>query len=255
MIKNKKLTRATELLFGLHHTNIHIGRFKTQTIIIDDLMIRSPLILAVDEAIDFIKKNIRLAFEIGGETTQRKERWQYPIPAIRELLLNAIVHRDYTDPTDVIIKIFDEEIEITNPGKLLGGLTIEKILSGNYVPKHRNKLIVESFYLTGDIEKYGTGFRRVKEWFKDYPELKYKILDLKDFIQIKIFNVTENVTENIILKEIENNNKITTNELAKRLNLTRRTIARYISNLKEQDVLKRIGPDKGGYWKIINDEK
>ena len=90
IIKNNSLTRAAELLFGLHHTNIHIGRFKSETTIIDDLMIRSPLILAVNEAIDFIKKNIRLGFEFGGETTKRIEKWQYPIPVIREFLLNAI---------------------------------------------------------------------------------------------------------------------------------------------------------------------
>ena len=103
IIKKDKLTRAAELLFGNHHTNIHIGRFKSETTIIDDLMIRSPLILAVNEAIDFIKKNIRLGFKFGGETTKRSEKWQYPIPALRELLLNAIVHRDYNNPTDVNI--------------------------------------------------------------------------------------------------------------------------------------------------------
>ena len=90
LIKNSKLTRAAELLFGLHHTNIHIGRFKSQTTIIDDLMIRSPLMLAVDEAMDFIKKNIRLGFEFGGETTKRSEKWQYPISAIIPItFLNA----------------------------------------------------------------------------------------------------------------------------------------------------------------------
>ena len=145
LIKNNKLTRAAELLFGLHHTNIHIGRFKSETTIIDDIVIRSPLILAVDEAIEFIKKNIRLGFEFGGDTTKRIEKWQYPIPAIREILLNAVVHRDYTNPTDVIIKIFDDSIEITNPGKLMGDLTVEKILTGNYTSFHRNKLLTEVF--------------------------------------------------------------------------------------------------------------
>ena len=123
LIKENKLTRACELLFGNHHTNIHVGRFKSKTTIIDDIIIRSPLIEAVDEALNFIKKNIRLGFEFGGDNLQRTERWQFPIPAIRELLLNAIVHKDYTNPTDVIIKIFDNSIEITNPGRFIDGLT------------------------------------------------------------------------------------------------------------------------------------
>ncbi len=62
----------------------------------------------------------------------------------------------------------------------MGGLSIEKIKTGNYVSVHRNKLLTEAFYLTGDIEKYGTGFRRVNDWFKDYPELEYELIDLSD---------------------------------------------------------------------------
>ena len=55
------------------------------------------------------KKNIRLGYEFTGEL-QRKEKWEYPLEAIRELLLNAIIHRDYRDSTDVIIKIFDDKM-------------------------------------------------------------------------------------------------------------------------------------------------
>ena len=197
IVKTDKLTRAAELLFGLHHTNIHIGRFKTETTIIDDIMIRSPLILAVNEAIDFIKKNIRLGFEFGGETTKRTETWQYPLPAIREFLLNAIVHRDYTNPTDLIIKIYDESIEITNPGKLMGDLTVEKLFTGNYVSIHRNKLLTEAFYLTGDIEKYGTGFKRIKDWFKSYPNLNYQVNNMQDFVQVTIENISKKINDEL----------------------------------------------------------
>ena len=108
-IQSGKITKAAELLFDTHHTAIHIGRFKNPETIIDDIVIRSPLIIAVDEAMEFIKKNIRLAYQFTGEL-QRKDRWQYPLPAIRELLLNAIIHKDYRNPTDVIIKIFDNSI-------------------------------------------------------------------------------------------------------------------------------------------------
>ena len=111
LIINNKLTRAAQLLFGTHYTGIHIGRFKARDTIIDDIVIRSPLVLAVEEAMNFIKRNIRLGYEFTGEL-KRKETWQFPLQAIRELLLNAIVHKDYSNPTDVIIKIFDESIEI-----------------------------------------------------------------------------------------------------------------------------------------------
>jgi len=142
-IQSRKITRAAELLFDTHHTTIHIGRFKNPETIIDDIVIRSPLIIAVDEAMEFIKKNIRLAYQFTGEL-QRKNRWQYPLPAIRELLLNAIIHKDYRNPTDVIIKIFDDSIEFSNPGGLIGGLKIEDLETDNYQAKHRNRFYKNS---------------------------------------------------------------------------------------------------------------
>jgi ATP-dependent DNA helicase RecG len=75
LIIDGKLTRAAELLFGTHHTSIHIGRFKSADTIIDDLVIRSPLVLAVDEAMNFIKRNITLSYAFVGEL-KRVERWQ-----------------------------------------------------------------------------------------------------------------------------------------------------------------------------------
>ncbi len=102
LIKQSKITFAASLLFGNHNTNIHIGRFKAQDVIIDDILINSPLVSAVDEAMDFIKKNISIRYEFSGEL-RRKEIWQYPLSVIRELLLNSVIHKDYRNPTDVII--------------------------------------------------------------------------------------------------------------------------------------------------------
>lgn len=52
----------------------------------------------------------------------------------------------------------------------MGGLKVEDLYSDNYISRHRNKLTTEAFYLTGDVEKYGTGFKRLREWFSAYPE-------------------------------------------------------------------------------------
>jgi ATP-dependent DNA helicase RecG len=260
--KDRKLTRAAELLFGNHHTTIHIGRFKSQTVIIDDIVIRSPLILAVDEALDFIKRNIALGYEFGGDGLKRKDRWQYPIPAIRELLLNAIVHRDYTNPTDVIIKIYDDKIEISNPGRLMGGLTVEDFKTDNYQSKHRNKLLAEAFYLTGDIEKYGTGFKRLREWLVESPNLDLNIHDLGDFIRVEIFTrqskIKDNVVDNVVDKRLEfiieiilKNNQLSAVQIAKKLDVSSRTVQRDLDKLKQEGKLKRIGSEKSGYWKII----
>jgi len=71
------------------------------------------------------------------------------------LLLNSVVHRDYRHSSDIVIKIFDDRIVFTSPGRIYGDLTIEELERDDYVSSIRNKLLAESFYLMGDIENMG----------------------------------------------------------------------------------------------------
>lgn len=153
--ENNQPTNAARLLFAKEQTvyNIHLGRFKTPSMILDDKMIRLPLFEAVEETMMYILAHIKVAFEFTGEI-QRKEVFEYPLNALREIVLNAIVHRDYTSPIDTQIKIFDNKITFFNPGKLYGDITVEKLATDTYQAQTRNKLIAEAFYLTGEIEKY-----------------------------------------------------------------------------------------------------
>lgn len=97
------------------------------------------------------------------------------MPALREALVNAIVHRDYTDGSDIQIKIFDNSITIFSPGSLYGGLTLDDLQSDHYPSRLRNKLIAEAFYLTSNIEKYGSGFIRIRKELNDYPEVQFEM--------------------------------------------------------------------------------
>jgi ATP-dependent DNA helicase RecG len=125
-IRDGKITLAAELLFGSPDCAIRIGRFKSEATIIDDNVVQGPLLSAAEEALTFIKKHVNLSYHFDGNL-ERRERWQYPMEALRELLLNAVVHRDYKSPSDIIIKIFDDRIVFTNPGKLYGKLRIEDL--------------------------------------------------------------------------------------------------------------------------------
>ena len=134
LIKNNKPTNAAFLLFSKDApgANVHIGRFKSPSIIIDDRIVTGTLFEMVEEIMRYIIGQIKVAFEITGEKVQRNEIFEYPIPALRELVLNSIVHRDYTSPVDSQIKIFDQNISIFNPGKLYGDLTIEDLKTDTY---------------------------------------------------------------------------------------------------------------------------
>ncbi|MDR3189298.1 MAG: putative DNA binding domain-containing protein [Prevotellaceae bacterium] len=174
LINKNTVSNAAALLFAKDGSayNIHLGRFKTPSSIIDDKMLRLTLFDAVEETQKYLVAQMKVAFEITGRTTQRTEILEYPLPAIRELILNTLIHRDYLSPIDVQIKVFDSSITFFNPGELYGNLTVESLKTNTYQAYARNKLISEAFYLTGDIEKYGSGFRRIRNEIKRYPSME-----------------------------------------------------------------------------------
>ena len=290
LITNHEVSNAAMILFSNDNLryNVHVGRFKTPSLIIDDKLISGNLFDVLNETMQFVLSHLKVAFEIKDKKTQRDEIFEYPIPAIRELLLNALIHRDYSSPTDVQIKIFDQKITFFNPGNLFGNIELKDLKGDSYASQTRNKLIAEAFYLTKDIEKYGSGFFRVRNEILDYPTMKFEyaeqgngfyteltyteqkktsasLISKKEPKKIKrnvTDNVTDNVTENVtenrllaIIDLIKKDRAISTESLATTLKITRRTVARDIEKLKENGVLIRIGHDKGGYWKIIKEKK
>jgi ATP-dependent DNA helicase RecG len=175
MLKDNVPTNAAMILFSKENLlyNVHIGRFKTPSMIIDDKMLNGNLFDVVEDAMQIIISHLKFAFEITGQTTQRTEIPEYPLDAIRELLLNCLIHRDYKSSTDVQIKIFDQKITFFNPGGLYGNITEKELLTDTYQASTRNKQIAEAFYLTHDIEKYGSGFVRIRKAIANYPTMLF----------------------------------------------------------------------------------
>jgi len=215
---------------------------------------------------------------ITGEP-QRIERFDYPLDAIREIVINMVVHRDYRDSSASIIKIFDDKIEFFNPGNLYGGITVNDLLSGNYSSKTRNKLIAKAFKEIGLIERYGSGISRIRKICREYgikePRLeeilngfkvtlfKEKIVANDNVVDNVVDNVIDNVVDNVIdnvvddrpesiMKLIAGNNQISAARIAKILKVTNRTIQRDIEKLKLGHKLRRVGGEKKGHWEINN---
>jgi len=291
LISNGKITNAAYLLFAKADTgfNVHLGRFKTPSYIIDDKMLRGSLFEVVEETMKYLISQIKVAFEITGKTTQRTEIFEYPLPALRELVLNALIHRDYLSPVDVQIKVFDNSISFFNPGKLFGDLTVEDLMTDNYQAYARNKLIAEAFYLTGDIEKYGSGFKRILTELEQYPTMRLECKEIPNGFLAELCytrqktntdlitgdnvavtenvtdavtgNVTDDVTGNVtdnsgdnrlikIISLIRQNHQISSQQLSIQLSVSARTIKRDLEKLKKAGKLKRIGNEKSGYWEV-----
>jgi len=278
-LKDGRPTHAAMLLFGRDDPPyaLHVGRFKTTSTIIDDRMIRGTLFHVVEESMKFILSHLKVAFEITGEI-QRREIYEYPLPALRELLLNAVVHRDYTSPVDIQLKIFDNAITFFNPGKLFGDLTVEKLMSDDYQSRTRNKLVAEAFYLTRDIEKYGSGFIRIRGEIESYPTMTFEYEESGDGFLVtlryqkqKISSVsvspegitegisegiTEGITEgiNLLLEHIQSAQGRRIPQMADRLGIPAKTIERWIADLKRQGRIEYRGSKKAGGYYIVNEK-
>ncbi len=248
-------TWAALLLFSenpLRH-HIHIGRFKTPAVIIDDRQITDTLFEAVEQAMKLIVSHITVAFEFDGGL-QRKERFAYPLPALRETLLNAVVHRDYANPSDIQIKIFDDQIMFFSPGRLYGGLTIEDLKTDHYQSHLRNKLVAEAFYLTKNIEKYGSGFIRIRKELESYPEVDFHVEEVTDGF-LAVFRLRRRVGEgvsegvNALLACIRENPGLRIPELSAKLQAPAKSIERWIRHLREEGRIVFRGAAKtGGYF-------
>ena len=261
LVKDTTVSNAAKLLFAKELTTytIHLGRFKTPSMIIDDKVIKTTLFEAVEESMGFIISHLKVAFEFTGEIS-RTEIFEYPIKAIRELLLNAIVHRDYTSPVDIQIKIFDNSITIFNPGKLYGDLTIEELHTDEYQSRARNRLIVEAFYLTGDIEKYGSGYIRIREEIKEYPTMVFEYRESGDGYLIKLSYIEQKTTQETkklstkeqIIIELKKDATLTREDLSSLIGVSSNAIKQHLSKLKYENKIKRIGSTKAGYWEVLD---
>lgn len=143
--------------------------------LIDHDTIRKPLPLAIEDAVAFIKKNTRHPLRVVG--LNRIEVDEYPEEAIREAMVNALAHRDYSDAGRRIeLSIYKDRIEITSPGELPEGLTLTKLLSGQAKSRSRNPNIAQGLNLLGCMEERGTGIQRMNDAMLnhglDKPEVK-----------------------------------------------------------------------------------
>ena len=230
-----------------------------------------------DAGMSFFFKHLNLSGKIVG--TKREEELEVPYVALREALTNALCHRMYDDVgPSVGIAIYDDRIEISNPGTLPSNLTVENIKQ-SHDSYPRNPLMANVLYLSMYLEKWGSGVSRIIEACEQQglPEPTYEVRGGFVYIIFKrssyiggndTQNVVENVVENVgdnfvkvvdkivtisdsVLYTISENNSITTKKLAEQYSMSMRQMQRIIAQLKDDNRIKRIGPDKGGHWEII----
>jgi ATP-dependent DNA helicase RecG len=264
VIKDGKVTWAAILLFYKHPQRflsqavIHCGKFKEETIVVDDRMIEGTVIEQIEEAMDFIRKNVNVRFVMTGKPA-REEVWDYPLEALREAVINAICHRDYTIPSNTEVRIYDNELIVWNPGGLPLGLTLEDL----YRPHPsvlRNKGIGGIFYDMGLIEQWGSGIDKMRKACvkAGIPEPKFeehqgfRVVFRKDIY-------TEEYLQKLGLNErqikavmyVKEKGKITNQEFQKLLNVSKRTVTNDLEDLVKRQLFEKVGTrGRGTFYKL-----
>ena len=197
-------------------------------------------------------------------------RWEYPVKAIREIIRNAVVHRDYSlMGKDIKVAVYDDMVEITSPGLLPPSIDYSAMESRQ--SDARNKVIAPVFKQLGIIDQWGNGLKLVAEEMKGYPEieLRWKEVGLSFQVQFVKKNCEEidgnnggdggnnggdGGNQEIVMKIkvlIERNDKISVQEIADKLDFSKRNCGRIIAELKKEGVISRVGSARSGHW-IIN---
>ena len=176
--KQGRLKRAALLLFGsepqgvLPSAMVQIGRFRNNsTTILDDKRVTGNLFQQVRGVEQALRNLLAIRYEFpngSGDHTglsafQREEIWEYPYRAVREAVLNALIHRDYTSTGRILIRIYDDRMQISNPGGLPDGLTVEDLYQSPHDTLPRNPILAQICYYADLVEHWGSGTLRMIE--------------------------------------------------------------------------------------------
>lgn len=275
ILKNGKLTNAGVLFFAksteflLLQAKVVCVLYKgTEKLnILDKKDFYGNIIQNIKDAIMFVKRHINIEYKI--ENLRREEIPEIPDIALREAIVNAVCHRDYFEKgASVMIEIFDDRVEISNPGGLPSGLNAKEFGTKSVV---RNPVIASLLNRADYIEQIGTGINRIKNSVKEHGqgivEFYYNHFFVVTFTKTK--KVTEKVGEKVgkkvgekvgesltknqrlIIKSMVENPNISAKDLSDIIGISKRKIEENISKLKKKELIKRIGSPRGGHWEII----
>jgi len=240
---------------------ITCARFKgnDRSFVIDRADIYGSPITQVEESMKFVKRNIRLGYKFTGEPA-REETTEYPLEAIREAVINAVMHRDYFfTGSNIYVYIYSNRIEVINPGGLF------KIKYGDLGKRasRRNELIADLFFRVGFGEKMGSGIGRMNRWMLDWGLEKPKIEVSENFFEIDFYGKGEspieykeinyrayNLNERQIraLKYLEEKGRVNLSHYINLTGVSKATAQRDLNDLLSKGLIERKGRKDGGKY-------
>ena len=256
-------------------SKIQCGMFKgtTRAVFVDKRDYGGPLWEQIEEAFRFALRNIHLGAKIEG--IYRKDIYELPPDSIRELIINAVMNCSFLQPSHIQVAIYDDRLEITSPGGLMPGVTVNRMKEG--YSQIRNRALAHAFSYMNLIEGWGTGIPRLLREMKEYGLPEPEFVDMEIALRINLYRDymepddetneeiktdeetdieiggeiktdKENQNWKKILVEIKKNPFITQKQLSIEVGLSYSGIRYAMRQLQEAGILIRVGSTKKGKW-------
>ena len=235
----------------IHTLKLAVFQGGRKTVFRDRAELTGSLLNQLDEAFAYIDRFNNTHADYRG--LERVDVRDYPVQAIREALLNAIIHRDYSFRAPTLISIFDDRIEFVSVGGLVRGLTKEDILLGVSAP--RNEQLANVFYRLRLIEAYGTGMPKIQECYREQPV--QPVIEIADHaFKVTLPNLnygreaqaaetrrTSGLTEReaTVLALLEERGSITRREVEKALGVSQATAILALREMTRKGLLRKTG--------------
>lgn len=215
--------------------------------ILDNQNIQGNLVVQIEQALNFTIRNMSASVEFSKEAI-RVDRYDYPLIALREAIVNAITHRDYNyDGSHIYIHLYPNHMDIENPGGLHRGLTLESLGKRSV---RRNRLIADLLHRAKYAEKMGSGFDRMTEALRENnnPPLEisatnfFDVRFYKRITEIQVANLSPR--QMVLYQSFKERNILTKKETAIILNVSEDTALRELKALESLDFIIKTGVGK-----------
>jgi len=266
LLENKQLKRAAILLFGKSPNRFYInafvkiGRFgKTSDELLFQEIIEGNIFELPDKILDILDKKFLIS-KISYEGIHRIEQWEYPYEAIRETIINAIIHKDYMG-APIQISVYDDKIIVWNEGDLPSDLTIED-LKQQHSSRPHNPILASVFFKAGLIEAWGRGTVKIINECVNagLPEPKIekasggiRVILFKNLLdKLKLIELGLNSRQIKAIEYLKENRKITNSQYQKINSVSKATATRDLTELVDKfNLLKRYGEVGAGTVYIL----
>ena len=266
---------------------VKCGVFKgrDRSVFVDRRQFESPIQEQVEKATRYVLEKINMGARFNG--VYREDVYEIPPDAIRELIVNAIVHRSYLDgeASPITVALYEDRLEVTSPGGLVRGMTLEKMVGG--YSDCRNKAVAAAFAYMNLIENWGSGVKRSVDAIKGAGLREPEFVVWPNAVRVDVYRRTLNGNAANepnrepdepnrepnepnhepnepnrepnephagvgvrLLEILREEGELTLDGLAKACGVSRETVKRAIKVLKESGRLRRVGGTRG-HWEVV----